>query len=211
MSSVKGGAPAARRRCSAATIRPGAERGASAVGEVVHDVGMRLVQRAGRRVVAIALLGDGQRHDSYARVAHGCEDALDVHGRDQHLAHAADDAEPLAFAGAERLGVEAVLGGERVARVGASEAHADDAPGGVAGQHIVGEDRLVRAVERADAEMHDAGGDGAAVVGRAPHVRREAGERLVAEARERAALTDSLRRSELSSSPDLIRRSIPER
>jgi hypothetical protein len=100
-----------RRRAGRAPAPQGgddqARRGARglAVGEVMHDVGMRLVQRAGRRVVAIALFGDGQRHDPYARVAHGCEDALDIRGRNQHLAHAADDAEPLAFAGAQRLGV----------------------------------------------------------------------------------------------------------
>ena len=35
--------------------------------EVAADVGMRLVQSAGRGVVAIALLGDGERHDPDTR------------------------------------------------------------------------------------------------------------------------------------------------
>jgi hypothetical protein len=38
-------------------------------------------------------------------------------------------------------------------------------------------------MEGADAEMHDAGGDGAAVVFRARHMRREMRKRPVAEAR----------------------------
>ena len=39
------------------------------IGQVVHDVGMRLVERGGRRIVAVALLGDGQRDDLHRRIA----------------------------------------------------------------------------------------------------------------------------------------------
>ena len=42
-------------------MKPGAERGDAGCGEIVQHVGMRLVQLARRRVVAIAFFGDGQR------------------------------------------------------------------------------------------------------------------------------------------------------
>ena len=112
-----------------------ARRGARglAVGEVVHDVGMRLVQRAGRRVVAIALLGDRQRHDPHARVGHGREQRA----RRPPARPAPRVTLPITRSRSPspertRHGVEAVLRGERVARVGASETRADDAPAGVA-------------------------------------------------------------------------------
>ena len=55
------------------------------VGEVMRDVGMGLVERRGRRIVAIALLGDGQRDDLHRRIAQRAQQRLRVLGRDQHV------------------------------------------------------------------------------------------------------------------------------
>ena len=59
-STVKGGRAAARRRASAATRKPGAERGASGWARSWDDVGVVGVEPAGGGLVAIALLGDGE-------------------------------------------------------------------------------------------------------------------------------------------------------
>ena len=48
------------------------------------------VERAGRRVVAIALLGDGQRDDRDARIGEPREHAVALVAEEQHLAHGAD-------------------------------------------------------------------------------------------------------------------------
>ena len=85
VSTVKGAAPAARRRSRARTRKPGAERGACRVREVVDDVGMGAVQAAGGRVVAVALLGDGQGDDADVRVGHAGDDGLGVLGGDEHV------------------------------------------------------------------------------------------------------------------------------
>ncbi len=64
----------------------------------------------------------------------------------------------LAVAAAHGKRVEPVLRRQRIARVGAAQRSADDAPAGFAGgQAIVDIDGLMRAVEGADAEMDDAG------------------------------------------------------
>ena len=54
-------------------------------------------------------------------------------------------------------GVEAILRPERVAHGGAAQARAADRPGPRGdGERALGEDRLMRAVKRAEAEMDDA-------------------------------------------------------
>ena len=69
----------------------------------------------------------------------------------------ADDAQLLAAAAADRQRVEPVLRRQRVARVGAAQRDADDAPVRLAGrQAVVDIDGLMGAMEGADAEMHDA-------------------------------------------------------
>jgi hypothetical protein len=87
--------------------------------------------------------------------------------RDDAFAQRANHAIIGAFGRANGDGVQMILRGERVARVGASEARADDAPGGCsAGETIVDDDSLMGAMKGAEAEMHDAGCDAREVVGR---------------------------------------------
>ena len=66
---VKGAAPAIRRRASAATRNPGCRARRVGILQVMNDVGMMLVQVAGLRRVAVALLGDRQRDDARGRVS----------------------------------------------------------------------------------------------------------------------------------------------
>ncbi len=100
VSTVKGGTPAACRRASASMTSPGAVVGSVGVGEVAHDGRVLLVERAGRRIVAIALLGHRQRDDAHPRIGHGGKQALALLHGDEHVDHAADDAQLLALAGA---------------------------------------------------------------------------------------------------------------
>ena len=144
----------------------------------MHDVGMRFVERGGRRIVAVALLGDGQRDDLHGRIAQAPQQRFRVFGRDQRLLERADHLQPLALGAAHRQRVEIVLRLERVAHRGRAQARADDAPAHVAGgERGLGVHRLMRALERADAEMHDAGRDRGAVVARARDVWRKPAER----------------------------------
>ena len=88
--------------------------------------------------------------------------------RDDAVEQRADDAVLGAFGGTYGDRVEMILRGEGVARIRAAQARADDAPGrGACGKAIVDDDGLVRAMKRAEAEMHDAGRDARTVVGRA--------------------------------------------
>ena len=76
------------------------------------------------------------------------------------IEHRADDPVIGARAGTNGDRVETILRGEGVARIRTAQAGADDSPiRGAAGEEIVDDDRLVRAVERADSEMNDAGRD----------------------------------------------------
>jgi hypothetical protein len=144
------------------------------MGEVRDHVRVVLAQRPGGGVVAIALLGHRQADDAHGRIAHSLEQRLGIGGRDEELAHGAHDPEPLAGAGPDRQGVEPVLGAERVAGVGGTQARAADRPVGLAGREAVVEiDRLVRPVEGPDAEMDDADPRRRAVVGGALDRRRQ--------------------------------------
>ena len=88
--------------------------------------------------------------------------------RDFSLQHRADDAVFGAGAGTNGNGVEAILRGQRIARVRTAQARADDAPiRRAGGKQIVDDDSLMRPVKRADAEVDDAGRDPRAVVIRA--------------------------------------------
>ena len=84
LSTVKGGVPSARRRARPATTKPGGRGRCVGVGKVVGDVGMIEGELARRRVVAIALLGHGQRHDPHRRVGHGGHHRAGIFRGDQH-------------------------------------------------------------------------------------------------------------------------------
>jgi hypothetical protein len=127
------------------------------VGEVVHDVGMGAVERAGRGLVAVALLGDvrvtmrtpgsASRSSSRAGSSRATSTSCTTPTTRRRLA-----------VGAELdRGVGAVLGREAVALVGPHEADADDAPVAARGRHrLLDVERAVGAEEGAEPEVDDA-------------------------------------------------------
>ena len=157
---VNGTMPSSRRRISPARISPNTVFGAADIPGVGHDVGMSRVEFPGRRVDEIAAFGDGQRHDADRRICKLLDDISRV-ARRQKIDHHAGDA---------RLPVPGILLDDgrqpvlllklRAARFFAIEyARADDRPVMPFAriEQIVEIDRLVRAMEIADAEMQDAG------------------------------------------------------
>ena len=108
------------------------------VREVVRDVGIVEPQRAGGRVVAVALLGDGQADDAGVGVRRCARStACGSSGATSSVEHAADDLQrsrgcAVGVGIAQRQRVQALLRRQRVARVGLAQRHADDAPAQVA-------------------------------------------------------------------------------
>jgi hypothetical protein len=152
-----------------------------AVGEVVDDIGMFFVEPAGRRVVAIALLGDGQGDDTDLRRHHQPEQPLALLLGIEDGDDRADD-----FAiGARRVAhgerIEAVLRRQRVAGIGAPEARTDNAPFGRGAEQPVDVGGHMGAVESADPQVHDAGRDAAAIIGWPTHLFGQSIERRIAE------------------------------
>ena len=84
---------------------------------------------AGGRIVAIALLGDGERDDSGLRRDELRHQRLRALGRDQDVEDRADDAQLRPGRGPLQEGVEPVLGFQPVTLVGPLQAGAGDAPG----------------------------------------------------------------------------------
>jgi len=145
--------------------------------EVVADVRMREVEAPGRRVVAVALLGHRERHDVHARVGHPAHERARI-GRGEHrLAHRSHDARRRAGRVLQEQRVEAILRGERRDRARRLHRDAADAPARIAGQEVVGVDGPVRAVERAQAQVHDAHADRRGVVARPGDRAGQRGER----------------------------------
>ena len=135
--------------------------------QVMNDVGMTLVEIAGLRRVAVALLGDRQRDDARGRIGHARDQRGGFLGGDFACENRADDPVLGARAGTNGDRVEAILRGEGIARIRTAQAGADDSPiRGATGEEVVDHDRLVRPVERADSEMNDARRDARAVIGR---------------------------------------------
>ena len=145
--------------------------------EIVDDVGMREIERAGRGVVAVALLGHGQRDDVDARIGDAPHQRRRVGSGEERLAHRADHAQRDAILRARDHAVKPVLGRER--RGGARRLHrnAEDAPARIGRQHAVGEHRLMRAVECAEAQVDDADADRTRIVGGALDVPGKSGQR----------------------------------
>ncbi len=86
--------------------------------EVMADLGMALIERAGRRVVAVALLGDGQRDHPGRGVGQTADDGRRILRGEQNFAHCAHDREPLRAGPALDHRVQAVLRHEPLAHRG---------------------------------------------------------------------------------------------
>ena len=161
-STVKGGAAggAAGAEAGEDQAEDGLGRvGARRVGDDRRVVG---VEGAGGGVDEVAALGDGQRDDAGGGVDEAGHDRRVVHRR-QELGHHAGDARRGGFGRLLDDGGQPVLAGEGVAHlhVVGGDAGADDRPVAVAaGVHQPVEvDLEVGAVEVADAEVDDAGGE----------------------------------------------------
>ncbi len=149
--------------------------------EIVDDVGVLLVELSGCGIVAIALFGDGQRDDADFGARHQVDEAVALLIGVDDFDHRTDDAQFCLPGIADCDGEESVLRSERLLCVGPAEAGADNAPAGVFGQQIVDIDRHMGAVEGADPQMHNAGGDGVAVIGGFLNGVREVGQQGVRE------------------------------
>ena len=144
--------------------------------QIAHDVRMLEVQRAARGIVAVAFLGDGQRDDLRRGIGEPRVDTCALVAEEQNLAHAADDAPPHAGAALLDGRVQPVLRRHPVAHVRAAQAHAADAPRAAGrGDRVVGVDRLMGAMKRADAEVDDAHRQTRRVVRRSRDRRRQRG------------------------------------
>ncbi len=128
-----------------------------AVGD---DVGMPGVELARRRIDEIAALGDGQRDDADRRIGKSFDDGGGLAGRQEVDHHAGDVRLPVARILLDHRGQPVLLLQLLAACLLALEhAGADDRPvmSVARVEQIVEIDRLMRAVEIADAEMQDAG------------------------------------------------------
>eukprot|EP01022_Parablepharisma_sp_SALTPOND_P026956 TRINITY_DN652_c1_g5_i1.p1 TRINITY_DN652_c1_g5~~TRINITY_DN652_c1_g5_i1.p1 ORF type:complete len:870 (-),score=339.47 TRINITY_DN652_c1_g5_i1:20-2629(-) len=142
--------------------------GAARLGraQVVFDIGMVQQQGAAGRVVAVTLFGDGQADDVAARIGHGIEHCLRRLGGDQRGQQGTGHLQAFALGVTDGHGVEMVLRGQGVTRVGGAQGDADDAPAQVAGgDGGFSVERLVGAMEGAQAQVDDARLQPAAVIG----------------------------------------------
>ena len=151
------------------------------VRQIVRDVGVGGIELI-VRIEAVALFGDGERDD--ARIARGeaRECRVGVRRAHQQLADRADDAR--ARRGAElHQRVQALLRRQRVAQARALERQRGDRPALVGVQQRVDVVRLVRAMKRARADVHDPEARGAAVVGGKDRARTNGMQARLGEAR----------------------------
>ncbi|CCJ88641.1 RNA binding protein, putative [Cronobacter turicensis 564] len=139
----------------------------------VREIGgdQRIIQRqlTGGGRMAVAFFGDGQRNNRHLRLAQRGKDGLKaIHLRMQRVFHHAHHAGAPGVGGHFRHGVEIIL----TADIGDLLLAADQIDftippvAAVFGGKNIGIDALVRAVKRAKTEMHNAGDQRVAVIGR---------------------------------------------
>ncbi len=146
---------------------------------VGNDVGVGRIEHARSRIDEIAAFGDGQRDDADRRVGKPFDDRRRIAGH-QEIDHGTGDA------GAHMAGILLDHGGQPVLLgklaatdlLGLEDAGADQRPvvADARIEQIVEIDGLVRAMEIADAEMHDAGLERRAIVFRPGNFFRQVGE-----------------------------------
>jgi hypothetical protein len=126
---------------------------------------MRGIQRAGRRIVAVALFGDRQRDDPGLRLDQPRPDRVALVPEKQDFAHAADDPSPRGAGTLFHRRIQPVLRHQPVAHVRRAQADPADAPVfALDRQSVVAENRGLRAVERAYSQVDDADPDPARIV-----------------------------------------------
>ena len=146
--------------------------------EILHDVGITCLQRSGCPIELVPLLGHRQRDEVRLGRCDRRDDGGRVLRRDEDVDDRADDLQTLVAAVTFDHRVQPVLWNELVADLRGSQRHADDPPAQItACERCLEDRRLMCAVERADAEMHDAGPDRRAVIGGADDVSGQPVER----------------------------------
>ena len=142
-------------------------------GTIGHDVRVVGVELAGGRREVVTALGDCQGHDAHGRVGELLENGLRIVGGIEVLDDRADHRRLHRTVGMlEGQGVQTVLWHKRIPhpRVGGPHADTADSPRRIGREQLVDVEGLVRAMEAADPEVHDARGDRRAVVARCRHV-----------------------------------------
>ncbi len=130
-------------------------------GDVVDNIRVGMVECAGGRFVAIALLGHREADDPGGRIGHQRQHRARVFARDQHLAHHLHPAGHVALGPELERDVGPALRRQRVAHMGRLQRHAGDAPVaprgiGRGGDGLLGVDRAVRPEEGTEAKVDDA-------------------------------------------------------
>ena len=163
-------------------VAEGGARGSAGVGgDVGLDRRVAVVELPGARALVVAALGDGEADDPRRRVGHAVEHGAGIVGGVEVVDDRADHLRLAPAVGVlEHEGVEVVLrlGDLGHPLVGLEDADPADAPvQGLAPAHeLVDVHRLVRPVEPAHPEVHDADRHRAAVVGRTRDIRGQIGQ-----------------------------------
>ena len=154
-------------------------RARQVVRQIMRNVRVIDVQVARRRIVAIALLGHGQRDDLHPRIGHGREHRRRVFRRHQHVVQHVDHPCLRPVRRQRDRGIGPALRPQRVAGVGGAQADAHDPPVAPRRLHRVGDSDAAEGAEKgAEAQVHDAragaraGGAGQAFSGQASLHRR---------------------------------------
>jgi hypothetical protein len=137
------------------------------MGEVVCDIGMRVVEAAAAGVVSVSLLGDRQRDPARACCGDPVYHQAGIFACDEQLSQRTDHA----GAGADRIALDqrvvAVLRRQGIPRIGRAQADTANAPAGGAAIHrFVQVGGLVCSKEIAHAQMDHADSGGLLGVGR---------------------------------------------
>ena len=184
-----GDRPAAGEAANPETGDQEADRGlrAARVGVVVGEPRVIGGELPRRRVMGVALLGHGEAHDLRARVRERAHDVVEVLAEKERAPDRADHGDPRPGGVALEQAVQPALRLQPVAYAGRLQRNADDAPVRILCEHRIGVHRLVCAMERAEAQMEDAGRNPGPVVARPGNVRGHPRQRVRSESLRRAA------------------------
>jgi hypothetical protein len=143
---------------------------------------MAFEEFASRRIVAIALFGDRQADDPDPRIAHRRDETRRILRRDHERAKRADNPNILTIRSSDGERIKPILGLKRIRGLrGAQTGPADRPIPFAARKPVVENDRLMGAMEGADAEMDDADAERVEIVSRPRHVGRQQAERCFAQ------------------------------
>jgi hypothetical protein len=170
-------APRAKRRHD----QPRQGCGRVGIGDVTADRGIAGLQGAGRGVAAVTLLGNSDADDADGGIGEPRDGAAEVLGRHDHAGERRHHREALARGVALAQRIEPVLRLERVAGVWVTEADPERAPAEIVGQQRLRVERLMGAMEGADADMDVTRRELPRIDRRAPHRRWKPRERVAGE------------------------------